>query len=109
MVKYTKVAEKVAVKSSHSSSSPKGKNSNIPPNPFLLVLYRGKTEKEMNNLRQEIEILKGLYHENIILLLDSFETSHEFCVVTEFAQGELFEILEDDRNLGEQEVRKIAQ
>ena len=63
----------------------------------------------MNNLRQEIEILKGLYHENIILLLDSFETSHEFCVVTEFAQGELFEILEDDRNLGEQEVRKIAQ
>lgn len=39
----------------------------------------------MNNLRQEIEILKGLYHENIILLLDSFETGHEFCVVTEFA------------------------
>ena len=53
--------------------------------------------------------MKGLYHENIILLLDSFETSHEFCVVTEFAQGELFEILEDDRNLGEPEVRKIAQ
>jgi fused-like protein len=50
-----------------------------------------------------------LYHENIILLLDSFETSHEFCVVTEFAQGELFEILEDDRNLPESEVRKIAQ
>lgn len=30
-------------------------------------------------------------------------------MVTEFAQGELFEILEDDRNLGEPEVRKIAQ
>jgi fused len=74
-----------------------------------LLFCSGKTEKEMNNLRQEIEILKGLYHENIILLLDSFETSHEFCVVTEFAQGELFEILEDDRNLGEAEVRKIAQ
>ena len=73
------------------------------------ITKRGKSEKEMNNLRQEIEILKGLYHENIILLLDSFETSHEFCVVTEFAQGELFEILEDDRNLGEPEVRKIAQ
>lgn len=52
---------------------------------FDYTLIRGKTEKEMNNLRQEIEILKGLYHENIILLLDSFETSHEFCVVTEFA------------------------
>jgi fused len=29
-------------------------------------------------------------------------------VVTEFANGELFEILEDDRNLPEPEVRKIA-
>jgi len=27
--------------------------------------------------------LKELYHENIILMLDSFETAHEFCVVTE--------------------------
>jgi fused-like protein len=30
-------------------------------------------------------------------------------MITEFAQGELFEILEDDRNLPENEVRKIAQ
>lgn len=75
----------------------------------ISINYRGKTEKELNNLRQEIDILKGLYHENIILLLDSFETTHEFCMITEFAQGELFEILEDDRNLPENEVRKIAQ
>ena len=106
MEKFTKGAERAVAKSLLLSSSPNGKF-------FLesLTVYhvgRGKTEKEMNNLRQEIEILKGLYHENIILLLDSFETSHEFCVVTEFAQGELFEILEDDRNLGEPEVRKIA-
>jgi fused len=73
------------------------------------ITKRGKTEKDLNNLRQEIEILRGLHHENIILLLDSFETPHEFCVVTEFAQGELFEILEDDHNLPESEVRKIAQ
>jgi fused-like protein len=49
------------------------------------ITKRGKTEKDLTNLRQEIEILRGLHHENIILLLDSFETSHEFCVVTEFA------------------------
>lgn len=42
-------------------------------------------------------------------MLDHFETTREFVVVTEYAQGELFEILEDDRNLPEQEVRKIAQ
>jgi len=84
-VKFTKVAAKAAVKLLASSSSLKGN----PQKPVTLsnleCKYRGKTEKEMSNLRQEIEILKGLYHENIILLLDSFETSHEFCVVTEFA------------------------
>lgn len=73
------------------------------------ITKRGKSEKDLASLRQEIEILRGLHHENIILLLDSFETAHEICVVTEFAQGELFEILEDDKNLPEPEVRKIAQ
>lgn len=72
------------------------------------ITKRNKSEKDLANLRQEIEILRGLRHENIILMLDSFETSHDFCVVTEFAQGELFEILEDDRSLPEAEVRKIA-
>ena len=47
-------------------------------------------------------------HENIIAMVDSFETKAEFCVVTEFAQGELFEILEDDTSLPEEEVRQIA-
>ena len=105
-VKFTKAGGKAPVKLSRSNLSQRGKFSTKLLTEFC---FRGKTEKEMNNLRQEIEILKGLYHENIILLLDSFETTHEFCVVTEFAQGELFEILEDDRNLGEPEVRKIAQ
>ncbi|EGR33161.1 protein kinase domain protein [Ichthyophthirius multifiliis] len=73
------------------------------------ISKRNKTEKDLANLRQEIQILKRLKHENIILLLDAFETPHEFCVVTEFAQGELFEILEDDKSLPEPEVRKIAQ
>lgn len=41
-------------------------------------------------------------------MLDSFETEGEFCMVTEYAQGELFQILEDDRQLPEDEIRKIA-
>jgi serine/threonine protein kinase len=39
---------------------------------------------------------------------DAFETRAEFCVVTEFAQGELFEVLEDDSCLPEPEVAAIA-
>jgi fused-like protein len=69
---------------------------------------KGKNEKELHNLRQEINILRKLNHENIILMLDSFETENEFCVVMEYAQGELFEILEDDRKLPEKQVMKIA-
>lgn len=41
----------------------------------------GKSEKDIKNLRQEIEILRQLRHENIIQMLDAFETKTEFCVV----------------------------
>lgn len=51
------------------------------------IMKHGKSEKDVRNLRQEIEILRKLKHENIIQMLDAFETSKEFCVVTEFAQG----------------------
>ncbi|KAL7230228.1 hypothetical protein ACSBR2_008690 [Camellia fascicularis] len=72
------------------------------------ILKHGKSEKDIHNLRQEIEILRKLKHENIIEMLDSFESQQEFCVVTEFAQGELFEILEDDKCLPEEQVQAIA-
>lgn len=55
-----------------------------------------------------VQILRNLRHENIIEMLDAFETPHEFCVVMEFAQGELFEILEDDQSLPEAQVQDIA-
>ncbi|KAK1265829.1 Serine/threonine-protein kinase TIO [Acorus gramineus] len=72
------------------------------------ILKHGKSDKDIHNLRQEIEILRKLKHENIIEMLDAFETPQEFCVVTEFAQGELFEILEDDKCLPEEQVQAIA-
>lgn len=72
------------------------------------ILKHGKSEKDIHSLRQEIEILRKLKHENIIEMLDAFESPQEFCVVTEFAQGELFEVLEDDKCLPEEEVQGIA-
>ena len=68
----------------------------------------GKNEKDIKTLRQEISILKTLNHENIILMFDTFESEREFCVVTEYAQGELFDILQDDKRLPEVTVQKIA-
>ena len=68
----------------------------------------GKTERELSNLRSEIEILRRLSHPNIITMLDWFETKSEICVVMEYAQGELFEILEDDKALDEEIIQKIT-
>ncbi|KAI4890573.1 hypothetical protein NFI96_016198 [Prochilodus magdalenae] len=68
----------------------------------------GRSEKELRSLKREIEIMRGLRHPNIVLLLDSFETEREVVVVTEYAEGELFQILEDDGSLPESQVREIA-
>ncbi|KAJ8607177.1 hypothetical protein CTAYLR_007330 [Chrysophaeum taylorii] len=72
------------------------------------ISKHGKSEREMRNLRQEIAILSALDHDNVVKMFDYFETEREFCVVTEFAQGELFEILEEDGTLPEQTVRDVA-
>ena len=73
-----------------------------------LIPKAGKKEKDLKGLRQEIDILRTLRHANIIQMLDAFETGSDFCVVTEFAQGELFEIVESDTNLSEEVVQTIA-
>ena len=72
------------------------------------IVKKGKNEKELRNLRSEIDILTRLDHDHIITLLDAFETQTEFVVVMEYAKGELFEVLEDDKTLPEEEVQKIA-
>ncbi|KPP79117.1 serine/threonine-protein kinase 36-like [Scleropages formosus] len=68
----------------------------------------GRSDKELRSLRREIDIMRGLRHPNVILLLDSFDTEREVVVVTEYAEGELFQILEDDGSLPEKQVQVIA-
>ncbi|GMH99461.1 hypothetical protein TrLO_g5851 [Triparma laevis f. longispina] len=68
----------------------------------------GKTPKDLTSLRSEISILRTLNHPSIILMFDAFETSHEFCVVTEYAIGELFDVLQDDSTLPVDAVKPIC-
>lgn len=68
----------------------------------------GKSPKDLKNLKKEIEIMSDLKHANIIEMLDSYETEKEVVVVTEFAEGELFQILEDDGKLSENQVNDIT-
>ena len=64
----------------------------------------GRSEKELTNLRREIEIMRSLHHINIVEMVDSYETDKEVVAVTDFAEGELFQILEDDGRLPENQV-----
>ncbi|XP_072128102.1 serine/threonine-protein kinase 36 isoform X2 [Mobula birostris] len=68
----------------------------------------GRSEKELRCLQREIDIMRGLRHPNVIQLLDSFHTDQEVVVVTEYAEGELFQVLEDDGSLSEEQVQEIA-
>lgn len=70
---------------------------------------RDKKQKDLTNFRQEIEIMRSLQHKNVILMLDTFETPEHIILVTEFARGELFEILDQtDETLPEDQIRSIA-
>jgi fused-like protein len=40
----------------------------------------GRSEKDLKNLRREIEIMRKLHHPNIIEMLDSFETDKEVTI-----------------------------
>uniref|UniRef100_A0A672Z3A0 non-specific serine/threonine protein kinase n=2 Tax=Sphaeramia orbicularis TaxID=375764 RepID=A0A672Z3A0_9TELE len=68
----------------------------------------GRSEKELQGLKREIEIMRNLQHPHIVQLFDSFETETEVVVVTEYAEGQLFQILEDDGSFPESRVREIA-
>ena len=68
----------------------------------------GKTPKELAALRSELAILQSLDHPNIILMLDCFETAKDVVLVTEYAHGELFQILLDDKALPEGVVQSVA-
>ncbi|KAL8605030.1 Serine/threonine-protein kinase 36 [Nucella lapillus] len=72
------------------------------------IPQRGKSPKDLRGLRREIEIMRGLHHDNIIEMLDSFDTDKEVVVVTDYAEGELYQILEDDGSLPEEQVQTIA-
>lgn len=37
----------------------------------------GRSEKDLRNLKREIEIMQTLHHPNIIQMIDSFETEKE--------------------------------
>ncbi|CAH8538316.1 unnamed protein product [Schistosoma curassoni] len=68
----------------------------------------GKSENALKNLKLEIEIMRSMHHTNIIEMQDSFETEREVVAITDYAEGDLFQIIEDDGRLSEETVRSVA-
>jgi fused-like protein len=56
----------------------------------------------------EAAILAKLDHPNIVALLDHFETARDVVLVMEYAYGELFAVLCEDKRLPEPVVQGIA-
>ena len=73
-----------------------------------VIQKRGKSKQDIRALRQEIDILRSLTHQHIIRLFDAFETRKDFVVVMEYAQADLYQVLEDDGTLPLQEVQALA-
>jgi len=72
------------------------------------ISKNNRSKKEIESLKRELSIMEDLKHPNIICMFDSFETEDEVVVVMEQAEGELFQVLEDDQNLDESMIRNIA-
>ncbi|KAI9906106.1 hypothetical protein PsorP6_014255 [Peronosclerospora sorghi] len=62
----------------------------------------------LSRVRTQIQLLRQLNHGNIIAILDAFDTEGEVCIVTEYAQGELCQVLKDEHTVPERAIRTIA-
>ncbi|CAB3242027.1 unnamed protein product [Arctia plantaginis] len=73
-----------------------------------VIRKKGRSLKDLKNLRQECDIQRQLKHPNIIRMIDSFDTESELVVVTEYAEKELHSILAKEGCLNEVQVKKIT-
>lgn len=72
------------------------------------VSFAGKSSEDVAALRREIGVHARLDHDNIVRLLDFYETPTHVVLVTEFCHGELLAILTEDGALPEPVVRSVA-
>ena len=73
-----------------------------------LINKLGQNADDLQTLRREIDILSNVNHNNIMKMIDVFETDTNFCIVTELARGDLFQVIDDDQVLPEEALKPIA-
>jgi calcium/calmodulin-dependent protein kinase I len=65
-------------------------------------------DAELIGLRQEVKILRGVIHPNIVRLLDFFEESDYCYIILEYLEGgELFDRIVEKQHFYEREARSV--
>uniref|UniRef100_A0A0K8WKI3 non-specific serine/threonine protein kinase n=1 Tax=Bactrocera latifrons TaxID=174628 RepID=A0A0K8WKI3_BACLA len=72
-----------------------------------VISKRGRSSRELKNLRRECEIQAHLKHTNVIEMLESFETKNDLIVVTEFALVDLHRYLARNGALPEEKAQRL--
>ncbi|OHT04215.1 AGC family protein kinase [Tritrichomonas foetus] len=73
-----------------------------------MINKKGQHEEDLISFRREIDILTKVDHPNIMRLLEVLETDTDFCVVSELARGDLFQIIDDNQTLPENVLRSVS-
>ncbi|XP_055909302.1 serine/threonine-protein kinase fused [Eupeodes corollae] len=72
-----------------------------------IISKRGRSNKELKNLRRECDIQAKLKHPNVIEMFESFETKHDLVVVTDYAQTDLHRYLAKNGAISEDKAQKL--
>ncbi|XP_054730101.1 serine/threonine-protein kinase fused [Anastrepha obliqua] len=72
-----------------------------------VISKRGRSSRELKNLRRECEIQAHLKHPNVIEMLESFETKNDLIVVTEFALVDLHRYLARNGAVSEERAQRL--
>ena len=68
----------------------------------------GQSKDDLVSFRREIDLLQKVSHPNVMKMLSVFETDTDFCVVSELARGDLFQVIDDNQTLPEPVLRNVA-
>ncbi|KAH8356565.1 hypothetical protein KR200_003299 [Drosophila serrata] len=73
-----------------------------------VLLQRGRSTRELKNLRRECDIQARLKHPHVIEMIESFESKTDLFVVTEFALMDLHRYLSYNGAMGEEPARRVT-
>lgn len=73
-----------------------------------MINKAGQSKDDLESFRREIDLLRKVSHPNVMRMLNVFEIDTDFCVVSELARGDLFQVIDDNQTLPEHVLKSVA-